>query len=114
MKQHACLTILLIAIAATAEVVAQQTNNPPPVAVPDEATAVRIAERALAKVYGQKKIEAERPFEAMLRDGIWHVGGTLYCRDEKGNVDTRPCAGGVAIAEVRQRDGRVLKTTHTK
>jgi hypothetical protein len=112
MKQHAFLTILLIAIATT--VVAQQSKNPSPVVVPDEATAVRIAERALAKVYGQKKIEAERPFKAALRDGIWHVGGTLYCRDEKGNMDTRPCAGGVAMAEIRQRDGRVLKTTHTK
>jgi hypothetical protein len=112
MKQHACLTILLIAIAAT--VVAQQTNNPPPVAVPDEATAVRIAERALAKVYAQKQIEAERPFKAMLRDGIWHVGGTLYCRDEQGKVIAGLCEGGVAMAEVRQRDGRVLKTTHTK
>jgi len=112
MKQRACLTIFLIAIAVG--VLAQQTNNPPPVAVPDEATAVKIAEKALAKVYGEKKIESERPFKAILRDGIWHVGGTLYCNDEHGNVITGRCVGGVAMADIRQRDGRVLKTGHTK
>ena len=92
---------------------AQQANNPP-VAIPDEVTAVKIAEKALAKVYGKKKIESERPFKAMLRDGIWHVGGTLYCKDQHGTVVTVACVGGVAMAEVRQKDGRVLKMTHTK
>jgi len=112
MKHHVCLTILLIAIVPT--VVAQQTNNPPPVAVPDDATAVKIAEKALAKVYGKQHIESERLFKAVLLKGIWHVGGTLYCNDEYGNVITNACVGGVAMAEVRQRDGRVLRTTHTK
>jgi hypothetical protein len=108
MKRRACLTIFLIAIAVG--VLAQQA----PVAVPDEATAVKIAEKALAKVYGEKKIESERPFKAILRDGIWHVGGTLYCKDEHGNVITGRCVGGVAMAQIRQSDGRVLKTGHTK
>jgi hypothetical protein len=92
----------------------QQRNSTLTVAVPDEATAVKIAEKALAKVYGKKHIESERPFKAVLLKGIWHVGGTLYCKDEHGNVLTNVCAGGVAMAEVRQKDGRVLRTTHTK
>ena len=112
MKGRACLTILFTALAAVS--LAQQTDNSHPVAVPDEATAVKIAEKALAKVYGEKKIDSERPFKAKLRDGIWHVWGTLYCKDQHGNVITGPCLGGVAIAEVRQRDGRVLNTGHEK
>jgi hypothetical protein len=112
MKRRACLTILFTAIAAAA--LAQRTDNSHPIAAPDEATAVKIAEKALAKVYGEKKIESERPFKAKLRDGIWHIWGTLYCKDQHGNVITDACVGGVAIAQVRQRDGKVLNITHEK
>jgi hypothetical protein len=73
---------------------------------------VAIAEKALIKIYGKKTIELERPFEAVLRDGIWHVEGTLYCRDERGHMITGRCFGGVAEAEVRQSDGKLLRTGH--
>ncbi|HEY6270631.1 MAG TPA: NTF2 fold immunity protein [Terriglobales bacterium] len=92
---------------------AQQTGNSSPVAVPDQATAVKLAEKALAKIYGRKQIQSERPFSAELTEGIWHVAGTLYCKDNRGNVITGDCVGGVASAEIRQSDGRVLKTGHT-
>ncbi|HWY67799.1 MAG TPA: NTF2 fold immunity protein [Terriglobales bacterium] len=107
MKRRVSLMILFTAIAAVA--LAQL-----PVAVPDEATAVRVAEKALAKVYGEKKIASERPFKASLRDGIWKVWGTLYCKDQHGNMITDACVGGVASAQVRQRDGKVLSITHEK
>ncbi len=83
-------------------------------AVPDETTAVNVAEKALTKLYGKDKVLSERPFKASLADGIWHVAGTLYCRNKQGNWVTGACLGGVATANVRQRDGRVLKTAHTK
>jgi len=111
MKQSASLTILLIALAAS--VLAQQTNNPPPIAVPDEATAVEIAERALTKIYGKRRIQSEKPFSATLTNGIWHVGGTLYCKDEHGKVIIGACVGGLAMADVRQSDGKVLKNGDT-
>ena len=113
MKRPTCTTTLFTAIAIAA-VVAQQANNARSGAVLDEATAVQIAEKALARVYGMKKIESERPFKTTLRDGIWYVGGTLYCKDEHGKRIVGACIGGVAMAEVRQSDGRVLKATHTK
>jgi len=112
MKQLTCAAILLMGIAMG--VSAQQSNNAAPVAVPDEATAVQLAERALAKVYSKEQVESERPFTATLSDGIWHVAGTLYCKDEHGKVITGRCVGGVAMAYIRQSDGRVLKTGHTK
>jgi hypothetical protein len=83
-------------------------------AVPDEATAVKLAEKTLAKVYGRTKIQSETPFTATLSDGVWRVTGTLYCRDKHGKVTPDTCLGGVAMAEIRQSDGRVLKTGHTK
>lgn len=82
--------------------------------VPDAPTAVNTAEKALSKIYGKDKIEAEKPFNATLSDGVWHVVGTLYCYDEKGNVITNACVGGVAMADIRQSDGRVLRTGHGK
>lgn len=108
MKRRACLTILMISIVVG--VLAQQT----PIAVPDQVTAVQLAEKALTKIYGEKKIASERPFKAILHDGIWHVGGTLYCKDEHDNMITGRCVGGVAMALIRPSDGRVLKTGHTK
>ena|SRR5215472_745757 len=113
MKRATCTTILYTAI-AIAGATAQQANKAAPVAVLDEATAVQIAEKALARVYGKKKVASERPFKATLRAGIWYVGGTLYCKNEHGKRIVGACIGGVAMAEVRQNDGRVLKATHTK
>jgi len=111
MKQCACATILFMLIAAY--VLAQQTNNPPALAVPDEATAVKLAEKALSKIYGKKHIQSERPFSGKLTEGIWHVAGTLNCKDSRGHATSSPCVGGVAEADIRQRDGRVMKTAHT-
>jgi len=112
MKQRACVTALFMTFVSGA--LAQGTTNPPPVAVPDEATAVKLAENALEKIYGKKQIQSERPFTAELVQGVWHVAGTLYCKDKYGNVVTGVCLGGVAMTDIRQSDGRVLKTGHTR
>jgi NTF2 fold immunity protein len=110
MKTTFVATALVIAMALSA---LGQTTDTPPVKVPDSATAIRLAEKALTKVYGKKVIESERPFNASLSDGVWHVTGTLYCNDTKGNVVKNACVGGVAMADIRQSDGRVLRTGHT-
>ena len=110
MKTTFAATLLAIAMALSALC---QTTETTPVKVPDSATAVSLAEKALAKVYGKKVIESERPFNALSSDGVWHVTGTLYCKDEKGNVVKDACEGGVAMADIRQSDGRVLRTGHT-
>jgi len=93
-----------------------QTTHPAvkQVQVPDSTAAIGLAEKALTDIYGKKLVMSERPFNTSLHDGVWHVAGTLYCHDKKGNVITDPCVGGVAIADIRQSDGRVLLTGHTK
>ena len=111
MKTTFAATVLILAMALSALC---QTTETTRVKVPDSATAASLAEKALAKVYGKKVIESERPFNASLSDGVWHVTGTLYCKDEKGNVVKDACVGGVAMADIRQSDGRVLRTGHTK
>lgn len=72
--------------------------------VPDEGTAIRIAEIVLIPIYGEEKIKSERPFRATLKNGIWTVEGTL----------PQGFLGGVAIIEISKRDARILRVSHGK
>jgi hypothetical protein len=78
--------------------------------VPDSATALKIAEAVLTPVYGEAKIESQRPFTAKLKDDVWTVSGTLYCADVQrpAPVLVSPCQG---ILEVRisKSDAHVLE-----
>jgi hypothetical protein len=76
--------------------------------VPDERTAIRIAEAVWIPIYGEKVIAAERPFRAKLEDGVWLVTGSLDC--PAGVL----CMGGTASARISRRDGKVLKVMHTQ
>jgi len=73
--------------------------------VPDSNTAVRVAEAVLIPVYGEKKIEAERPFKAEFEDGVWTVNGTLRCPDGHGGTTTS-CVGGTATVKEDCESGR--------
>jgi hypothetical protein len=77
---------------------------PPNGFVPDEKTAIRIAEAVWSPIYGEDKIRREEPFVASLKSGVWTVQGSL----PKGWV------GGVAIAEISKSDGRILRVSHGK
>jgi hypothetical protein len=70
--------------------------------VPDEQTAIRIAEAILLPIYGEKTINSERPLRASLRGGVWMVEGTL----PKG------FDGGTAVVRLSRDDGRVLFIAH--
>jgi NTF2 fold immunity protein len=71
--------------------------------VPNESTAIRIAEAVLSPIYGEDQIAKERPFAAVLKDGVWTVEGHLSTPN-----------GGVALAEITKKDGRILRVTHGK
>ena|ERR1700674_507888 len=71
--------------------------------VPNEQTAIRIAEAVLSPIYGEDQIAKERPFAATLKAGVWTVEGHL----SSGN-------GGVALAAIARTDGRILRVTHGK
>jgi len=90
-----------------------QSNAPTDGFVPDSTTAVKIAEAVLTPVYGQEKVESERPFEAKLENGVWTVNGTLHCPDGKGGITTI-CVGGTAEVKLSKADGRILRMGHYK
>jgi hypothetical protein len=96
----------LLLIAATTRT-SQHSYVPPDGFVPDSATAARIAEAVWIPIYGEANIRRQRPFRAELHNGVWTVTGTL--------APTRPGwarVGGVALARIAKRDGRVLRVSH--
>ena len=107
MKSAICGVFLAITLAA------QSALPPTSVRVPDEATALKIAEPALIQTYGKRQIDDERPLTATLDKGIWTVSGTLWCTDRNGNR-THECLGGTAVLKLRQRDGKILSIIHYK
>ena len=99
---------LLVAIGvATANGVARSQSPvsyiPPNGFVPDAATAGRIAEAVWIPIYGEEHIATEKPFKATLNGDVWTVTGK----------DLPPgTGGGVALAEISKRDGRILRVIH--
>jgi hypothetical protein len=81
--------------------------------VPDANTAIKIAEAVLIPVYGEKHVESERPFKAVLENDVWTVDGTLRCPDGKGGTTTM-CVGGTAEVKLSKADGRILRMVHYK
>ena len=103
------LFILAIALALTMAFADENNSHtlvPPSGYVPDEQTAIAIAVAVWKPIYGRDKIEAEKPYHAVLRGATWIVEGSLPCT--AGNV----CAGGTAIAEISSKDGRILRVSH--
>jgi hypothetical protein len=70
--------------------------------VPNEQTAVTIAEAVLIPIYGEKAVRSERPFKAALANGVWTVTGTLPPN----------FLGGSAIVRLAKSDGRILFVIH--
>jgi hypothetical protein len=95
---------LAIVCGATLTMAAEpkQTYTPAAGYVSDATTAIRIALTVWEPVYGKEHIASERPFHATLSRGVWHVRGSL----------PRGAVGGVAEADVRRADGKVLRVTH--
>ena len=68
--------------------------------------AVQIADIILSKIYGEKKIEKQKPFFVKLENDIW-----IIC----GHFELDPnVKGGVAYIEIRKSTGEILKVIHEK
>jgi hypothetical protein len=81
--------------------------------VPNDSTAIRIAEAVWLPIYG-KKIYEETPFKAKLIDNkIWIVEGTLPgTKNQKKDGKVHISVGGVVHAEIQKSDGKILKVIH--
>lgn len=72
--------------------------------VPDAGTAIKIAVAVWEPIYGQEQISRQKPYTAILANGIWIVEGSL----------PKHTRGGVAVAEIAKSDGRILRVSHGK
>jgi len=70
----------------------------------DKAEAIKIAVKEWERIFGKEKIDGEKPYQAILKDGIWYVSGSL----------PRGSKGGVAEAEIRKKDGLIISIKHGK
>jgi NTF2 fold immunity protein of polymorphic toxin system component len=70
--------------------------------IPDSRTAIAVAEAVWTPFYGRELVEAERPFSAILQDGIWLVKGTL----------PKNMSGGTLIVRIAKKDGRIISMLH--
>jgi hypothetical protein len=73
--------------------------------LPDEVTAVAVAEPILSAIYGKDAIKKQKPLRAVLTNQVWVVTGT----EPKGVV-----FGGVATIELSKLDGCVIRITHDR
>jgi hypothetical protein len=73
--------------------------------IPDEETAINIAETFLFKVYGKNKIIKERPYKIGLVNNYWVIIGSLPKYYRKG---------GTFEIIINSKDGSVKGITHTK
>lgn len=80
----------------------QHTFVPTDGYIPDSQTAVRVAEAVLVAIYGNTIIGEQKPLVATLREGQWHVAGTL----------PEEYLGGVAIVVLNRSDGRIIRVSH--
>jgi len=108
--------LLLLGTVPPPNAAGQKSRERPDIRIRDAAAAINIAEPALVRVYGKRQIDYEKPLKATLQNGVWHVYGTLCCPDGNGKptCEEGQCVGGVALAKVRQSDGKILSITHTK
>jgi len=67
--------------------------------VPDDLTAMRIAEAVWLPVYGYETVNAQKPFTADLESDVWTVKGSPPAND----------AAGALTALISKTDGRIIE-----
>jgi hypothetical protein len=72
--------------------------------VPNKETAIKIAVAVWIPIYGEKDINNQKPYKAVLEHGIWFVSGSL----QKGLL------GGTAEAEIIKENGKIIRVSHGK
>jgi hypothetical protein len=72
--------------------------------VPTKEVAIEIALAVWKPIYGEKQLLKQKPYQAELKNGIWHVRGTL----------PEGWKGGTAIARINKQTGCILFINHGK
>jgi hypothetical protein len=87
-----------------------QSSPPTNGYIPDEATAIRVAEAVLTPIYGEKHVLSERPFRARLDGEFWIVEGSLPKPPKRGDV----VVGGTMVAEINRKTGCIRAVYHMR
>jgi len=78
---------------------------PPEGFVPNETTAIKVAQAVLETIYGKKDLDFVQPLKAeLVNQTLWVVRGSL----PKGTL------GGTPYIEIQKSDGKVLKVVHSR
>jgi hypothetical protein len=80
--------------------VGQRTPLPTQGIVPDEATAVKIAEAVFPPVFGLEEVTKYKPYHAHLQKDVWTVHGSLQDPGARG---------GTPMLRIQRRDGKILE-----
>ena len=72
--------------------------------IPDEATAVKVAEAVFPPIFGGEEVTKFFPYHARLKGGVWTVYGTL----KPGS------RGGTPQMTIQKKDGRVIEVWHSQ
>jgi NTF2 fold immunity protein len=92
---------LLISVRAFA---AHREPLPQQGVLPDEATAVKVAEVMFQPVFGAEETAKFAPYRAQLKNDVWTVYGTL----KNGS------RGGTPMIAIRKKDAKVLEVWHSQ
>jgi hypothetical protein len=77
---------------------------PPQGIIPDEVTAVKVAEAVFQPIFGTEEVTKYLPYHAQLKDGVWTVYGTL----KPGS------RGGTPQMTIQKQDGKVIEVWHSQ
>ncbi len=102
MKYLVHIIVFLVCGSALAEK-QQHTYMPEEGYVPNARTAIKIAEAIWLPIYGDG-IYSKKPFVAKLNNDVWVVQGSLSIQ----------MVGGVPVAEISKKTGKVLRVSHGK
>lgn len=103
MKRIAVILLACVAFAGGDEK-PKHNDRPADGYVPNKDVAIKIAVAVWEPIYGADQVAGEKPYRATLSEGVWTVEGTL----PEGSK------GGVAVAEISKKDGRILRVSHGK
>lgn len=105
MRRHILLisaALALVTFGVSSQTPSDHSYKPSQGYVPDAATAITIAVAVWEPIYGVEKISNQKPYVAVLLNGVWKVRGSLPSQ----------YIGGTAEAEISKDDGKILRVSH--
>lgn len=72
--------------------------------VPNEKVAISIATAVSEAIYGEKQIAPQKPFQAVIKDGVWNVTGAA----------SKNAPGGSVSVEIRKDTGAIMRVFHSQ